>query len=104
MKPSEIAVRCSTLLPSFQRCEKTTGVLGKLSKYIRETQTEAMIGKAGIAGNLRSEAEVRLYRALLSVGPNISPKVVVGGYQCDFVIKGNNSVINLVCDGRIHTD
>jgi len=85
-------------------CEETTGVLGELAWYVHETETEARVGEAGRAGNLHSEAEVRLYRAVLDAGLNVSPKTVVGGYECDFVIKGDNSVINLECDGRTHTD
>ena len=77
MKPSGIAVTCSTLLAVISALRKNYRSTGELFKYLRETQTEAMIEKAGIAGNLHSEAEVRRYRALLSVGPNISPKVAV---------------------------
>jgi very-short-patch-repair endonuclease len=86
-------------------CEQGTGVLGELARYVRETETEAKIEKAGSEGDLHSEAEVRLYRALLNAGLDVSPKVVVGGYyECDFVVKGKNSVINLECDGQTHTD
>lgn len=85
-------------------CEESTGVLGQLATYVRETETAASVEKAGSEGNLHSEAEVRVYRALLDAGLNVSPKAVVRGYECDFVVKGKNSVINLECDGRTHTD
>ena len=85
-------------------CEQSPGVLGELARYVRESETEAGIEKAGREGDLHSEAEVRLYRALLNAGLDVSTKAVIGGYECDFVVKGKNSVINLECDGRTHVD
>lgn len=85
-------------------CEESPGVLRTLARYVSKIETEAKIEAAGRSGDLHSEAEVRLYRALLDAGLDVSPKTVVGGYECDFVVKAGKSVINLECDGRTHLD
>lgn len=85
-------------------CENGKGVLADLAKYVRETETQSRVEEAGRTGKLHSEAEARLYRALLDAGLDTVPKVVVRGYECDFLVRQGNTIINLECDGRTHTD
>ena len=85
-------------------CENTDGVLGELARYVKEIETESRVKQAGLGGKLHSRAEARLYRALLDAGLHAEVKVMVRGYECDFLVKGGSTIINLECDGRTHMD
>lgn len=85
-------------------CENSTGVLGELARYVSDTETESKVEETGRAGQLHSEAEARLYRALLDADLDVVAKAMVRGYECDFLVRGGNTAINLECDGRTHTD
>jgi very-short-patch-repair endonuclease len=85
-------------------CEQNTGVLGELARYVKEVEIESGVEQAGHEGRLHSEAEVRLYRALLDAGLDVETKVTVRGYEADFLVKGKNMIINIECDGQAHID
>jgi very-short-patch-repair endonuclease len=85
-------------------CEESTGVLGELARYVREIETESRVVQDGIEGKLHSEAEARLYKALLDAGLDVEAKVTVQGYECDFLMRRGNMIINIECDGQVHKD
>lgn len=85
-------------------CLGLEGPLGELATYIRDLETQEQVAQAGVEGRLHSQAEARLYQALLSAGLEVTPKVRLQGYEADFLIQQGKVVINLECDGRHHRD
>lgn len=85
-------------------CLGLEGPLGELATYIRNLETQEQVAQAGVEGRLHSQAEARLYKALLEAGLQAIPKVRLQGYEADFLIQQGKVVINLECDGRHHRD
>ena len=85
-------------------CSEASGPLAELARYVRTLDIERTIEKSGQLGRLHSQAESRLYAAMLNAGLIAEPKVLIRGYECDFVIRHADTVINIECDGRHHLD
>ena len=84
-------------------CRGMNGVLGELARYVDELEIARAAQSQGRLGKLHSEAESRIYEAMLRAGLRVTPKVVVKGYECDFVLGDGDLGINLECDGVHHT-
>lgn len=54
--------------------------------------------------DLHSEAERRLYAALLRLGLDVQLKPVIEGYECDFTIRTPTGLLDIEVDGTQHTD
>lgn len=54
--------------------------------------------------DLHSEAERRLYAALLRLGLTVQLKPVIEGYECDFTILTATGILDIEVDGTQHTD
>lgn len=85
-------------------CSAMGGPLGELASYARDLQVERAVAEEGATGNLHSEAEARLYEALLQEGLTVKPKKMVHGYECDFVTGDEHLAVNIECDGVQHLD
>lgn len=81
---------------------KSEGFLAELARYVHGLQVEDRVMKAAFDGDLHSEAEERLYRALVSAGVEVEPRARVLGYECDFVVAAGEAVLNIECDGSQH--
>jgi very-short-patch-repair endonuclease len=54
---------------------------------------------------LHSEAERRLFAALLAAGAEVVPKHVASGYELDFAVRQpDGRVVDVECDGAQHLD
>ena len=83
-------------------CRRLPGPLSELAKYVSELEVRRKVEATASRGELHSEAELRLFEALIRAEVNVVPKVTVQGYEADFVIRAGNVIINLECDGRHH--
>ncbi len=83
-------------------CRRLAGPLGELAKYVSELEVRRKVEATASRGELHSEAELRLFEALIRAEIDVVPKVRVQGYEADFVIRAGNVIINLECDGRHH--
>jgi very-short-patch-repair endonuclease len=54
--------------------------------------------------DLHSDAERRLYAALLRLGLTVQLKPVIEGYECDFTIHTTTGLLDIEVDGTQHTD
>jgi len=54
--------------------------------------------------DLHSEAERRLYAALLRLGLTVQLKPIIEGYECDFTILTPTGILDIEVDGTQHTD
>lgn len=88
----------------LQRALNSGGFLAELARYVRDLRVEDRVVEAASTGQLHSQAEERLYRALLEAGVDVRPKARVAGYECDFVVGQNNMAVNIECDGSQHYD
>ncbi len=85
-------------------CSTLNGPLSDLAKYVTDLENKEKVSIACRRGELHSEAEKRLYEALVKKGIEVVLKARVQGYEADFVIVTENKIINIECDGRHHTD
>jgi very-short-patch-repair endonuclease len=83
-------------------CSEMSGPLGELAKYARDVTVQRRVEKETASGQLHSPAERLLFEAMLRAGFEVTPKSIVQGYECDFVIKGGALAVNVECDGRHH--
>ncbi len=90
------------IVGSLRYCRASDGALGELARYVHESRTADRVSAMGARGRLDSLAEERLFEALTDRGVVSEPKVRVGGYACDFLVEGQDTAINLECDGFQH--
>jgi len=83
-------------------CAGHGGLLAELVKSVQELETRDRVSLAASRGDLHSEPERRLYEAMCRAGLNPEPKVRVGGYEADFVVRRGSTIVNIECDGRHH--
>jgi len=86
----------------FGFCAETEGLLGDLADYVKNLEVDRRVGAAGLRGDLDSLAEERLYRELVKLEIEATPKREVFHYKCDFVVEGESVAVNVECDGRHH--
>ena len=88
----------------LQASLRSEGFLAELARYVNDLQVEARVLEAASDGELHSEAEERLYRALMSAGVEVQLKPRIVGYECDFLVNAGEAVLNIECDGSQHYD
>ncbi len=85
-------------------CSQLGGPLSAVAQYVQSLETDRLIERAEHAGKLHSEPERRLFAAMLEAGLAADPKISIRGYECDFVLRSGDTIINIECDGRHHLD
>lgn len=86
-------------------CLGQPGPLRELARCNRDIEDRRQVDQAAARGDIHSLAELRLHEALVHEGLRVEPKVVIRGYEADFVIRAGDVMVNLECDGRqAHTD